>query len=394
MFNPMKNNNTMKQNKTLLALISVLMLTNTACCQRTPAENQFTITGTAYTGMGMPRKVYVFMDGEEKFKTRVKNGHFTLTGNVDSLQLVYFSDGDNFFLPVVIEPGATLTCDAPHNSVTGTQLNNQLYRYVKPKKDLQVEMDLVRDSLNLYEITDEQRSRLKKHHELCWSERGKLMDTTAWEIYASNKDNHVGLYMFTELVSYSHDEDDLYKDTLHPRYERVMREFAGAAPIVRQDENVIALINRMKAACSVMAGKPFKDFPALTYPDRKPTTLSAEIAGHVALIDFWASWCYPCRMEIKEALLPLHQRYADKGLVVLGVDVDDNSGKHDKATKNLGITYRQIIDTTQNFRQLYGISFIPQVFLIAADGTVLGHFCYGDEGLIPAVENALGIKED
>ena len=220
------------------------------------------------------------------------------------------------------------------------------------------------------------------------------MDTTAWEIYADNRDNLVGLYMFTELLSYSHDEDDLYKDTLHPRFERVMREFSDAAPIVKQDENVVALINRMQAACSVMAGKPFKDFPALSYPDRKPTTLSAEIAGHVALIDFWASWCYPCRMEIKEALLPLHQRYADKGLVVLGVDVDDNSSKHAKATEDLGITYRQIIDTTQNFRQLYGISFIPQVFLIAADGTILGHFCYGDEGLIPAVEKALGIIKD
>ena len=84
-------------------------------------------------------------------------------------------------------------------------------------------------------------------------------------------------------------------------------------------------------------------------------------------------------------------KYADSGLVVVGVDIWDNIENHDEAVKEMGITYPQLIDTDRNNSSLlYGIPAVPRVFLIDRNGIMLGYF-RGEE-LINAVEKALGIK--
>ena len=112
-----------------------------------------------------------------------------------------------------------------------------------------------------------------------------------------------------------------------------------------------------------------------------------KIGGKVAVVDFWVSWCGPCRKEITDVLIPLYQKHGGKDFVVVGIDVSDRIPEHEKASKQLGIPYPQIIDTTSFSSDHYGLQSIPQVFLIDRDGTLLGN--YRGEELVREVEKAL-----
>ena len=116
-------------------------------------------------------------------------------------------------------------------------------------------------------------------------------------------------------------------------------------------------------------GDKFKDF-AVEY-DGKTTHFSDYVGkGQYVLVDFWASWCGPCRAEIPN-LIAVYNKYKEKGLVVLGVAVSDKPEATLKAIKDEKIPYPQIINSQQIATNLYGIRGIPEIMLFGPDGTIL-----------------------
>jgi thiol-disulfide isomerase/thioredoxin len=180
----------------------------------------------------------------------------------------------------------------------------------------------------------------------------------------------------------------LYFEEPTPAILRLLSTYTEASPVIQNYSPLKKIIQQITAQIGIKPGKLFRDFKAVDYATGTQTTLGAIISGHVAVVDFWASWCGPCRREIEETLKPLYKKYADSGLVVVGVDVWDKVENHDKAVKELGITYPQLVDTDRNNSSLlYGFNSIPFVILIDRDGTILGIF-RGEE-LVQEVEKAL-----
>ena len=129
-------------------------------------------------------------------------------------------------------------------------------------------------------------------------------------------------------------------------------------------------------------GKMFTDF-AVEY-NGKTQKLSDYVGkGQYVLVDFWASWCGPCRAEIPN-LIAIYNKYKDKNVNVLGVAVGDKPEDSERAISEMGVNYPQIINAQNSGADEYGIQGIPHVILFGPDGTILERWLYG-----PTIEEAV-----
>lgn len=124
----------------------------------------------------------------------------------------------------------------------------------------------------------------------------------------------------------------------------------------------------------------------------KPVSLSS-FKGKYVLLDFWASWCGPCRQE-NPNVVKMYNKYKGKNFTVLGVSLDKADGKQAwlAAIKNDGLTWTQVSDLKfwSNFAvSLYGVQSIPQNFLISPEGKIVAKNLRGDD-LDKMLEKFLG----
>lgn len=113
--------------------------------------------------------------------------------------------------------------------------------------------------------------------------------------------------------------------------------------------------------------------PELRLPDLqgKPLSLSS-YKGTVVLLDFWASWCKPCRENSRE-LVKLYSTFKGQGFEILGISLDDNPTAWQRAVKADKMTWPQVIvPTVEKNRVLstYGVSYIPATFLMDRNGVL------------------------
>ena len=150
----------------------------------------------------------------------------------------------------------------------------------------------------------------------------------------------------------------------------------GADPCIKEHKFINAYTSHIQRELKKKAltattseGCMFTDFEA-EY-NGKVQRLSDYVGrGQYVLADFWASWCGPCRQEIP-GLIEIHKLYKDKGLVVLGITVNDQPEHTDKAIKEFGIPYPQIMNGGHTPAKTYGITGIPHIILFGPDGTIL-----------------------
>ena len=95
------------------------------------------------------------------------------------------------------------------------------------------------------------------------------------------------------------------------------------------------------------------------------------------MVDFWASWCGPCRAETP-ILAAVYNQYKDKGFQVLGVATWDQPKDTKKAIEDLKITWPQILNAQNTPSELYGFNGIPHIILFGPDGTIVARDLRGD----------------
>jgi len=157
----------------------------------------------------------------------------------------------------------------------------------------------------------------------------------------------------------------LFLQTAYDMAPAELEEYVAKVPSLAKSQRVTKLVemNRRKVATGV--GAKYTDF------DINGKKLSDYVGkdGKYLLVDFWASWCGPCRREIP-GIKELLAANSDK-MNVLGVAVWDKPADTEKAIGELGITWPVIIDAQQIPTDIYGISGIPCIMLIAPDGTIV-----------------------
>ena len=102
-------------------------------------------------------------------------------------------------------------------------------------------------------------------------------------------------------------------------------------------------------------------------------TGSAELRGQVVMVDFWASWCPPCRDEAP-VLAQAYREYRDRGVEFVGVNLWDNSGDAEVFLKQEGHEYPNGIDKDGKIAISYGVRGIPEKFFISREGLIVRKF--------------------
>ncbi|MDQ6608647.1 MAG: AhpC/TSA family protein [Bacteroidota bacterium] len=132
---------------------------------------------------------------------------------------------------------------------------------------------------------------------------------------------------------------------------------------------------------------PSSKAPDFTQPgvDGKPVSLSS-FKGKYVLLDFWASWCAPCRRD-NPNVVKAYNEFKDKNFTILGISLDQNKEAWQKAIQEDGLTWNHASDLkfwSNEAAALYGVQSIPANFLIDPQGNIIAQDLHGEE-----IENTL-----
>jgi peroxiredoxin len=129
----------------------------------------------------------------------------------------------------------------------------------------------------------------------------------------------------------------------------------------------LSVIAATSLAASGLTGSPAPDF-ALKSSTGENLRLS-EYRGDVVMINFWATWCGPCRQEMP-LLDELYTRYERVGFSLLGVNIDDDSQRAMDMISDLGVTFPVLFDDRKEVSKLYQVDAMPVTVLVDREGNV------------------------
>ena len=311
----------------------------------------------------------------------ISDGHFTFKGNVAKCDIAFLRVNDEagmngFEQYLILEPG-DIHLNMFTDTLYGTPLNDRFCATFTNGvlRDSRAQISAL---IQQYYTTDDeaQRQVLLEQYDTLAQQYALHTAAVARQALADNPDNLLGAYAIMQLLD---NGDDVTYDTLNHWMNNSSSVIANYAPL-RQKLEMLHNVD------ITSEGNPFVDIEGIDMEGNATKLSTMMQPGTLTLIDFWASWCGPCRHEISENLIRLYDKYHTRGLNIIGIDVWDTPEKHAAAVADLGIQYPQLIDTTSAnaATTLYGVEGVPTLLLIGADGTILARGIRGE-----AIETAI-----
>ena len=321
-------------------------------------------------GEDAPESVQIAMGESLDTTITVVDGRFEAEIPTDFTQMAVIDAG---LVPVTfVSDGSTITVDPAAGTAVSSDKKGVQARYAAYNDWMQAFMSEYR--AKMAEFGDDEDAAEAYFNEVI----GKFNDYQK-ETVKANPDNILGLMALSQI-----EEDD-------------PAEMVALLDGLSEKMKAIPEVARMRAAYDTKVqtaeGTPFVDFTVVQDPEN-PETSTVKFSDYIGkgkyvLVDFWASWCGPCKAEMPN-LVDVYNTYHGDRFEMLSVAVWDKVEDTVAAAPELGIVWNQIINAQRIPTDLYGIEGIPHIILFGPDGTILKRGIRGEK-IGEAVKEALGL---
>lgn len=379
----------MKNLKTTMGAAAMAALALVGCSEQ--PTNQYTITGNL---QGLADSTVLVLDlvSHEAEKPLAEfmiiDGKFTVTDTISEPRAVHLKIKDKYegSISLMLEPGQIKVEGSLRNAtVTGSALTDKYHSLLSVRDALdeiysanQERFDPIQAAVQEARKNKDQ----KKVKELIESEEYQAMlkadkeffnkvDETYDKLFMDNKDSFWGPLMMISLTSY-------FTDDMKKTYEALSQEAKDSYYGKKVKDELYP------------AGKEGTKVPDFTVTDNAGKSVAlAELCKNkkYILIDFWASWCNPCRKEIPN-LKKLYKEYADKGFQIISISIDKKKADWEKALKEENLEWPNFLDNG-DVAIAYKVKMIPTMYLIDTNGVMVGENLRG-EALAEKLAELLG----
>ena len=341
------------------------------------SDNQFELIGNADVSDGT--MIYVLQADQNnqpyiKDSTSVKSNSFKFKGVSSTPKISYIQvEGVNGYVLAILENGdikADIYKDSISKSkVYGTKSNDDFIKYKSETKSLVDVMNNISSDAQNAIMSGDVVTAMELEKEYNSKEREVML--YEWDFIVDNLDS----YMSALLLEVFMIENKVNKDSIIDVYE----SFSNRIKVSDVGKNIADLLSQFEDPIEVGEIAPDFTAPSIDGPD---ITLSNVLLDNkVTLLDFWAAWCRPCRIE-NPNLVRLHKKYKDAGFDIIGVSLDRTREQWEQAVIDDNLPWTQV--SNLNFwndpvARRYSIRAIPQSYLLNKDGLVMGKNLRGQE---------------
>lgn len=371
-----------------IALILIAAITVISC-----KKEGYEITGTA-NGVDNGKNVYLEAQSETgpvALDTAVvENGKFKFDGKLkDGVELAFVRiETLNGSLPIILEDGdiaIEFNKDTIQKSKIGGTKNNDKFQSYNDKSNIIFKKMMKFQEENQQKMMQAQQTQDTVTASALMKEYNKFQEELNEQSKAfinANPDAFISSLLLENFLM----RNSITAEEAKKFYEKLDKSLLET----KSGKNITKMMEAMSAAT---VGSAAPEFSAPS-PDGKTISLK-ESLGKVTLIDFWASWCGPCRKE-NPNVVAMYNELHDKGFNIIGVSLDNPGG--DQAWKDAiakdGLTWNQVSNLKgwkDPIAEQYNVKSIPATFLLDASGKIVAKDLRGD-ALKAKVKELLGVE--
>ena len=355
-----------KMKRTDIFLLVIIILG----CSDPISKNNFSLN-LNITGE-LEQKIYLSKRDAGKWvnidSSSVVTGEIVLNGQIKDPEMFYLRSGQNL-TNIFIEAG----------KITFTAHADSINKGITNGSKSQAELDSFNESISLITeqldtLYNQYREAAKNDDQVRLEELSELIDTKDEErlartidyAYANNK-SIVSAYL---IMTNNYYLELAELDTITSNFDNS----------IKQTKYVELLLDRIRNLYKVSIGSSFTDF-TLNDTTGNPIALSSLIGENYLLIDFWASWCGPCRRE-NPNIVAVYNDYNSKGFDIIGVSLDTDKNNWIKAIEKDSLTWSHVSDLqgwNSAAGKLYAVNAIPHSVILNENGTIVAKNLRGEE---------------